>query len=77
MQAQLTKLRPSLFYIAFINDRKVNCMLDTGVTHNFVATRVILRLGAKLLDEPHFIKTVNAFPNATNELVRVPIQMEN
>lgn len=47
-------------------------MLDTCATHNFVAMRVIPRLGAKVLDEPHFVKTVNAVLNAANGLVQVP-----
>ena len=38
-------------------------MVDSGVTHNFVATREVAKLGLKLKDDTSQIKVVNKKKN--------------
>ncbi|KAL6348102.1 hypothetical protein AAG906_039257 [Vitis piasezkii] len=38
---------------------RVKAIVDSGVTHNFVATKEVAKLGLKLKDDTNRIKTIN------------------
>ena len=42
-----------------LSDQKVVALVDSGATHNFVATRAITRLGLKLCKDGSKLKVVN------------------
>ncbi|XP_059437724.1 uncharacterized protein LOC132170646 [Corylus avellana] len=63
MRLNALKAEPStvLMYVPVeANSSKSTAMLDTGATHNFVAARMITRLGLKLSKCPSKLKAVNS-----------------
>ena len=56
-----TPVQKSLMHLhAIVNSVQVKTMVDSGATHNFVATREAAKLGLKLEDDVNRIKAVNS-----------------
>ncbi|KAJ0077796.1 hypothetical protein Patl1_36808 [Pistacia atlantica] len=49
-----------LFVDLKVRDSQVKALLDTGATHNFVADRVVSKLGLALSKSPTTVKAVNS-----------------
>ena len=49
-----------MYVHVMINGIRVKAMVDSGATHNFVATSEASRLGLKLVDDDSWIKDVNS-----------------
>ncbi|WZZ33691.1 hypothetical protein YC2023_017092 [Brassica napus] len=60
-----------LMYVeAWINDKPTRVMVDTGATHNFMATDEAVRLGIKWSKKDGWMKTVNARAQPVNGIAR-------
>ena len=56
-----TPVQKSLMHVhTVVNGVQVKALVDSGATHNFVATREATRLGLKLEEDTNRIKAVNS-----------------
>ena len=56
-----TLVQKSLMHVhAVVNGVQVKALVDSGATHNFVATREATRLELKLEDDTSWIKAINS-----------------
>ena len=72
-----TLIQKSIMHVhAIVNGVQVKAMVDNCVTHNFVATRKVAKLGLKLEDDTNWIKTVNSkAQNIHSVAYNVPVQV--
>ena len=61
---------------AVVNGVQVKALVDSGATHNFVATREATRLGLKLEEDTSRIKAVNSKAQKIQRVAKnVPMQI--
>ena len=48
-----------MYVHAIVNGVQVKAIVDSGVTHNFVPTKEVAKLGLKLKDDTNRIKAIN------------------
>ena len=60
IRGQSTNSKALMFVETLVNGVQVKAMMDSGATHNFVATRESERLGLKLKEDTIQIKAVNS-----------------
>lgn len=49
-----------MFVTIQINDKKVQGLVDTGATHNFIVDQVVQMLGLDFKESDNWVKTVNS-----------------
>ena len=66
-----TLVQKSLMHVhAVVNGVQVKALVDSGATHNFVATRDATRLGLKLEEDTSWIKAVNSKAQKIQEVAK-------
>ena len=72
-----TPVQKSLMHVhAVVNGVQVKALVDSGATHNFVATREATRLGLKLKEDTSQIKAVNSQAQKIHGVAKnVPMQI--
>ncbi|RVW19037.1 Retrovirus-related Pol polyprotein from transposon 17.6 [Vitis vinifera] len=72
-----TPVQKSLMHVhAVVNGVQVKALVDSGATHNFVATREATRLGLKLEEDTSRIKAVNSKAQKIQRVAKnVPMQI--
>ena len=67
-----------MFVETLVNGVRVKAMMDSGATHNFVATRESERLGLKLKEDTSQIKAVNSKAQKIQGIAKnVAVQVRN
>ena len=72
-----TLVQKSLMHMhAIVNGEQFKVMVDSSVTHNFVATKETTKLGLKLEDDTDQIKVVNSKAQKIHGMAKiVPVQV--
>ncbi|KAF3789132.1 hypothetical protein EJ110_NYTH19324 [Nymphaea thermarum] len=62
-----TTLSPGLLYVEVrLNEVPTHALVDTGATHNFVASRLVEHFGLVVKPNASHVKAINAVPSATD-----------
>ena len=73
---QTTAPKSLTFVEILVNGVQVKAMVDSGATHNFVATRESARLGLNLEEDTSLIKVVNSKAQKIQGVAKnVPLQV--